>query len=181
MAGPGEILDFWFAPENTEKWFQPSADFDAEIARRFAKLHKETAANAPTDWEASPEGALALVILLDQFPRNLFRDSPRAFATDALALAVADRAIERGFDLALPIERRVFLYLPFEHSENIEYQHRCCSLTAKHCDIGNYFDYAKRHRAVIARFGRFPHRNAVLGRKSTPDEIAFLAGRDEPF
>jgi uncharacterized protein (DUF924 family) len=181
VPGPSVVLDFWFAPDTEEKWFQPTPDFDAEIAGRFGALHDEAAKNALETWEASPEGALALVILLDQFPRNMFRGSPRAFASDALALAVASRAIDRGHDLALPTGRRVFLYLPFEHSEDIEDQHRCCSLTAKHCDIGNYFDYAKRHRAVIARFGRFPHRNDVLGRESTAEEIAFLADRDEPF
>jgi uncharacterized protein (DUF924 family) len=181
MYDPSEILDFWFAPETKEIWFRPPPEFDAEITERFGALHEAAAKDALGPWEASADGALALVIVLDQFPRNMFRGSPRAFASDALARAVAGRAIERGFDVAVPIERRIFFYLPFEHSESIEDQRRCCALTAERCDIGSYVDYAERHCAVIERFGRFPHRNAVLGRQSTPEEIEYLASRDEPF
>lgn len=186
MTDPSEILEFWFAPETKEKWFRPPPEFDAEITERFGALHEEAARDvavksAFADWEDSADGALALVILLDQFPRNMFRDSPRAFASDTLALGVAERAVERGHDLVVPIERRVFFYLPFEHSEDIEDQNRCCELTAERSDIGDNPDFAERHRAVIERFGRFPHRNEVLGRQSTPAEIEYLASRDEPF
>ena len=186
MSDPSEILDFWFAPETEEKWFRPPPAFDAEIAERFGALHEEAAQDAAVksalgQWEASADGALALVILLDQFPRNMFRDSPRAFASDALALAVADRAIERGHDLVLPIERRVFFYLPFEHSEGIEDQHRCLALVRERADWGDNVQWAESHLAIIERFGRFPHRNAVLGRQSTPEEIEYLASRDETF
>ena len=190
MSDPSEILDFWFAPGTKEKWFRPPPEFDAEITERFGALYEEAArdvsvksafADWEADWEDSADGALALVILLDQFPRNMFRDSPRAFASDGLAVAVAGRAISRGHDLATAIERRIFLYMPLEHSENIEDQNRCCVLVAERCDIEEYPDFAERHRAVIERFGRFPHRNVVLGRQSTPAEIEYLASRDEPF
>ena len=181
MIDPREVLDFWFSPEVEENWFQPSAPLDAEITERFGALLKEAVKGGLAEWEAIADGALALVILLDQFPRNMFRDSPRAFASDGLALGVAGRAIEQGHDLAVPIERRVFFYLPLEHSEAVEDQNRCCALTAERCDVGSYLDYAERHRAVIERFGRFPHRNAVLGRQSTQEEIEYLEGRDEPF
>jgi len=181
MTDPREVLDFWFSPEVEENWFQPSPALDAEITERFGALLEKAVKGGLAEWEAIADGALALVILLDQFPRNMFRDSPRAFASDGLALGVAGRAIEQGHDLAVPIERRVFFYLPLEHSEAIEDQNRCCALTAERCDIGNYLDYAERHRAVIERFGRFPHRNAVLGRQSTQEEIEYLEGRDEPF
>ena len=190
MSDPSEILDFWFAPGTKEKWFRPPPEFDAEITERFGALYEEAArdvsvksafADWEADWEDSADGALALVILLDQFPRNMFRDSPRAFASDGLAVAVAGRAISRGHDLATAIERRIFLYMPLEHSENIEDQNRCCVLVAERCNIEEYPDFAERHRAVIERFGRFPHRNEVLGRQSTPAEIEYLASRDEPF
>lgn len=181
MSGPSDILGFWFAPGAAEKWFEPPPDFDAEITRRFGARYEEAAKDVLGPWEDHADGALALVILLDQFPRNMFRGSARAFAADALALGVAGRAVERGFDLAVPIERRVFFYLPFEHSEDIGDQRRSCVLTGERCDIGVYLDYAERHRAVIERFGRFPHRNAVLGRASTPEEIEYLEGREEPF
>ena len=181
MSDPSEILGFWFAPETVGKWFEPPPDFDAEITRRFGALLEQATGNGLGHWEDHADGALALIILLDQFPRNMFRDSARAFANDALALGVAGRAIECGFDLATPIERRIFFYLPFEHSEDIGDQHRSCALTGERCDIGAYLDYAERPRAVIERFGRFPHRNAVLGRQSTSEEIEYLEGREEPF
>lgn len=179
--GPAAVLDFWFADANEAHWWAPPPEFDAEIRDRFGALHADAAAERLADWEATPEGALALIIVLDQFPRNMFRDDPRAFATDKLAQAVALRAIDAGHDHAVPIERRVFFYMPLEHAEDLALQDRCCALVAERCDIGSYAEYAERHRVVIAQFGRFPHRNAVLGRESTPEETAYLEGRDEPF
>jgi uncharacterized protein (DUF924 family) len=181
MADPSEIIDFWFAEGSDEKWFRPPPEFDREIAERFGAAYEEAAAGRLSAWEAMPEGALALVITLDQFPRNMFRDSAKAFATDPLASAVAERAIERGHDMGVPVERRIFFYMPFEHAEDLALQDRCCALVRERCDLGEYVGYAERHRAVIARFGRFPHRNAVLGRESTPEEIDYLEARDSPF
>jgi uncharacterized protein (DUF924 family) len=178
---PGEVLGFWFAEGDEERWFNVSPDFDREIAERFGAAHEDAAAGRLAGWEATPEGALALVIVLDQFPRNMFRESPKAFATDPLACAVAERAIEHGHDMAMPEDRRIFFYMPFEHAEDLALQHRCCELVRARCNRGKYVEFADRHCAVIARFGRFPHRNEALGRESTPEEIEYLEGRDELF
>lgn len=180
-TGPHEVLDFWFAEGDEERWFKVSAEFDREIAERFGAAYADAAAGRLADWEATPEGALALIIVLDQFSRNMFRESPQAFAADPVAQGVAERAVARGHDMGVPEERRIFFYMPFEHAEDLALQDRCCALVKERCDRGQYVDYAERHRAVIARFGRFPHRNAVLGRQSTEEEIAYLEGRDEPF
>jgi len=179
-----DILDFWFgAPWSPQRgrprqqWFRKNADFDAEILRRFLHEHESALAGMRANWEATPHAALALVIVLDQFPRNMFRDSPRSFAADPAALGVARRMVGNGFDeLLRPIER-CFVYLPFEHSEDLAAQRRSLALfeglrSSSDC-IGN-IDYAYRHYEIIARFGRFPHRNAILGRASTPEEIEFL-------
>lgn len=179
---PAAVLDFWFgaAPVYAERkrlWFGKDADADADIRRRFAGPWREAANGHLAGWEADAGGALALVLLLDQFPRNMFRDSPDAFASDPQARAVAARAIARGFDRAVPPVRRFFFYLPFEHSEDLADQERSVELAAQFRgdpDLDDVYDYAVRHRDVIARFGRFPHRNTILGRESTPAEIEFL-------
>ncbi len=170
-----EVLEFWFGtgPErgkSHKRWFEKSDAFDAEIRRRFLALHESV--SSESIWlEAAPE-CLARIVVLDQFPRNMFRGSRRAFATDALALDAARLAVQRGYDRdALPVER-LFMYLPFEHSESLEDQVRACQLTQPLG--GEWYDYALRHKAIIERFGRFPHRNAILGRASTPEEIEFL-------
>jgi len=180
-----DILDFWFADgPNTprEAWFKKNPDFDAEIATRFGALVVPAREGALDCWAETPEGALALMILLDQFPRNLFRGSPEAFASDAHALALARRVVLRQrMDLALTPTQRVFLYLPFEHAESMEAQDLSVALfeglrdSAHHATPGKSITYAWAHRAVIARYGRFPHRNAALGRESTPAELAYLA------
>lgn len=180
-----EVLGFWFAdgPDAFRMaWFRRDDAFDAEIRDRFGALLEETRRGARDDWAATPEGALALAILLDQFPRNLFRGSAEAFACDEQARRLARQAVLRDrHDLALTPTQRVFLYLPFEHSEAIADQDLSVALfeglrdhpaQAKPAGV---IDYAWRHRAVIARFGRFPHRNAVLGRENTPAEAAYLA------
>jgi uncharacterized protein (DUF924 family) len=163
---------FWRAA-GPSKWFSKDADFDREIAARFQATHEAAAAGHLSDWEATPDGALALLILLDQFPRNMFRGSARAFATDPLARAVADRAIARGFDTRVADAERVFFYLPFEHSENLADQERSLALW-RQSGSGEIDKYAQIHADIIRRFGRFPHRNAVLGRATTPEERAFL-------
>lgn len=180
-----EILDFWFAdgPDQfRQAWFVKDAAFDAEIARHFGTLVAPAREGRLDGWAETPEGALALLILLDQFPRNLFRGAPDAFASDAHALALARRVVlEQRMDLALTPTQRVFLYLPFEHAESLEAQNLSVALFEglrdwpAHAAPGGTIAYAWAHRAVIARFGRFPHRNAVLGRASTAPEQAYLA------
>lgn len=167
-----EILAFW-REAGPEKWFAKDEAFDAEITRRFLPIHEAAAAGKLDAWEETPEGVYALLILLDQFPRNMFRGSPRAFATDAQALAVAERAIARGFDDAYEApERRVF-YMPFMHSEELADQERCIALCAAAEDPEGV-KYAEVHRNIIRDFGRFPHRNEVLERDTTAEEKRFL-------
>ena len=185
-----EILDFWFGPpsspgygQSRPEWFRKNASFDAEIRGRFGAAIETALASGFADWTA-PRAALARVLLLDQFTRNSFRDSARAFAGDPLALATAEASIARGDDRALiPVERR-FLYLPFEHAEDVAAQERGIALCMRMRDEtgdGDPLLWAERHAAIIRRFGRFPHRNVVLGREATPEEIAFLAGPGSRF
>jgi uncharacterized protein (DUF924 family) len=167
-----DVLRFWREAGPT-KWFKKDAAFDSEITRRFLPLWEMAAAGKLSAWEESAESALALVIVLDQFPRNMFRGEARAFATDPLARDVTRRAIARGFDQAVPADQRSFFYLPFEHSEDIADQERCIALTTATGDA-DLVKWAKIHADIIHRFGRFPHRNAALGRETTPEEQAFL-------
>ena len=170
---PAAIVTFW-REVGPKGWFEKDAALDDEIRRRFLGAHEAAAAGKLTDWEQSAEGALALLILLDQFPRNMFRGEARAFATDPLARAVASRAILNGFDGAFP-DLRGFFYLPFEHSENLADQERGIALYKAAGDADG-LKWAELHADIIRRFGRFPHRNAVLGRVTTPEEQAFLDG-----
>ncbi len=174
------ILEFWFTAEAEALWFKTDAGFDQAICDRFRADHEAAAAGDLAAWETGAEGALALVILLDQFPRNMFRHRARAFATDDAALAVAERAIGRGFGRALPPTRRPFLFLPFQHAESIAQQRRSVDLF-RGLDDPEKLDYAERHLRVIERFGRFPLRNRTLGRAGTAKEEAFLAGPNAPF
>jgi len=171
-AEAAEVLAFWRAA-GPAKWFKKDAAFDAEIAARFSALWREAVAGRLAAWEDTPEAALALIVVLDQLPRNMFRGKADAFATDALARAVAERAIERGFDQRIAASERIFLYLPFEHSEDLADQERAVALIRT---IGNaeLDKWAQLHADIIRRFGRFPHRNSALGRTSTPEEQAFL-------
>ena len=179
MTGSDEILHFWFAGDPSARravWFQKSDDFDAGC-RTFLDAHEAAKRGELDRWADTAEGALALLILLDQLSRNLHRGSPETFAADAKARAIAAAAIERGFDRALTPVQRTFVYLPFEHSEDLADQDRSVVLfeTIRR-DVGDSTaDYAARHRDVIARFGRFPHRNAVLGRANTAAEADYLA------
>ncbi len=167
-----DVIAFW-REAGPERWFKKDEKFDDDIRRRFIALHEAAAAGKLTGWEASAEGALALLILLDQFPRNMFRGQARTFATDPLARAVASRSILNGYDGAFP-DLRGFFYLPFEHSEDMADQERGL-LLYKTAGDSDGLKWAQIHADIIRRFGRFPHRNAVLGRVSTPEELKFLA------
>jgi uncharacterized protein (DUF924 family) len=183
------LIDFWFGPpddpereRHRELWFKSTEEFDAALRREFLADYEVGAAGGLGSWETSPEGALALVLLLDQVPRNIFRDTPRAYATDPAARAVADRALARSFDRMVPAPWRLFFYMPFHHSENIADQRRSLELFGalpRNPDRrGSLRRYGRPYIEVIERFGRFPHRNAILGRQSTLEELAFLAERD---
>jgi uncharacterized protein (DUF924 family) len=171
-VAPTDVLAFWRAA-GPPKWFKKDLAFDAEIAARFGAVWRTAAAGQLATWEEMPETALALVIVLDQFPRNMFRGERQAFATDASARAVADRAIARGFDQAVAPAERMFFYLPFEHSEEMADQEFAVALFRAAGDA-ELVKWAELHADIIRRFGRFPHRNAVLGRTTTPAERAFL-------
>jgi uncharacterized protein (DUF924 family) len=172
LATPAQVLDFWFGAD-PKKWYSKDDAFDAAIRERFLPTYEAAAAGQLADWEATPESALALVIVLDQFSRNMFRGSPRTFAADALALEVAKRAVAQGFDRKLELPKRNFFYLPFMHSENLADQEDCVALSRQNSDE-NTLEYAELHADIIRRFARFPHRNAILSRITTPQEQAFL-------
>jgi len=168
-----EVLDFWFAPSSKAHWFEPSAAFDRSVAARLGDLHRRAASGDLEAWRSSAEGCVALCILLDQAPRQLFRGEARAFATDAKALAVAEQALAEGLDHQLPVEQREFLYLPLMHSERLADQERCVALyEAK--ELRHNLHHAAGHADLIRQFGRFPHRNAALGRTSTAAEETYL-------
>jgi len=173
------VLDFWFgAPNSRERgrprklWFQKSEPFDAEIRGRFLAGWEQAVRGELEHWQATPLASLALVVTLDQFPRNMFRGTARAFASDSLALAAARHMIATGFDRVLSPVERLFAYLPFAHAEDLAAQRR--SLALSHGLDPEDLRSAQRHYEIIARFGRFPHRNAILGRRSTAEEIEFL-------
>jgi uncharacterized protein (DUF924 family) len=170
---PGDILTFWQAA-GAEKWFAGGDAFDAEIRERFDGLVEKVASGDLDHWPDTPDGALALIIVLDQFSRNLFRGSDRSFSQDAKALALAKSSIARGDDAKVADELRVFFTMPLEHSEVLSDQRR--SVVLCHALSARYLQYAKLHEDVISRFGRFPHRNDVLGRHTSPAERAFLDG-----
>ena len=173
MIQASEVVGFW-RDAGYEKWFARDDAFDAEFERRFHQAHLAAARGELEAWLASSEGALALLILLDQFPRNCFRGCAHSYATDGLARSYARRAIDAGFDLQVETALRMFFYLPFEHSEAMADQERAMELFAQIGD-DELMKYAGLHRDLIARFGRFPHRNKALGRESTQEEIDYLA------
>lgn len=172
VARPEEIYLFW-KDAGPDKWFNADPAFDEQIRARFLETYEAGMRGELDHWERSAYGAFALVILLDQFPRNMFRGTPQAFASDEKAKQIADRAIAAGRDKAIDAEVHTFLYMPFMHSEALADQERCVALMARSGTQEN-IKYAEIHRDAIARFGRFPHRNEILGRKSTPEEIAYL-------
>jgi len=164
-----DVLDFWFG-QNRKAWFEKNPAFDADIRSRFLTLYESALSGALEVWKDGPSSCLALVILLDQFPRNMFRNSARAFAADPLARDAARVIVDRGWDRAMSADERSFAHLPFEHSESLEDQ----ELSMHLFEGSENAKWARRHWEIIKRFGRFPHRNAALGRESTPEEIEFL-------
>jgi uncharacterized protein (DUF924 family) len=190
LRPPGDILEFWFSERVRPQWFVKNAAFDDEIRGRFAANVAAANVGDLDFWVRAGDSSLALVLLLDQFPRNIHRGTPRAFASDARARAMAGTALDRGFDRHVPPDRRFFFYMPFEHSEDAGDQARSVALFRRWADeqeragrewAHEAMKYALRHQVVIDRFGRFPHRNAVLGRESTPEELAFLAEPNPSF
>lgn len=171
-----DVLDFWFEKTQPAQWFQVNPSFDSLILEKYGDAYDLASRGVYDDWKNSSDGCLALCILLDQFPRNMFRDTAKAFATDSKALVVSKYALAKGFDQVLvPIKRR-FLYLPFEHSENLNDQRKCVDLFEKmKKDDPLGYDYALRHLKIIEQFGRFPRRNKVLSRMNTPEEEDYLA------
>ncbi len=190
-TSPAEVLDFWFGkegdPEHGEfrsQWFQKDETFDREVTVRFAGLYEEAAAGKLDGWREGAESCLALVICLDQFPRNMFRGDARTHATDGEALDAAKYGIERVLDREIPPLQRMFLYMPFMHAENIEDQRRSVELferLASEPGGPDVVEYAVGHREIVERFGRFPHRNALLERETTPEEAEFLTQPGSSF
>jgi len=190
MTQLDKILTFWFGDvqdvsrlKPRKAWFTKDPEFD-ETVRQFQPDYEQAAADHLDRWMDSPQGCLGLALLLDQFPRNLFRGQPRSFATDPKALSVAQHAIAQRFDQQLPTAQRQFLYFPLEHSENLEHQHQAVTLFhqfSDDADLRDTYDFALRHQAIVQQFGRFPHRNQILGRTSTPEEAKFLTQPGSSF
>lgn len=184
------VLEFWFSELTPEQWFRGGDTVDHLVQQRFESLIEEVRDGQHDGWADSPEGRLALILVLDQFPRNIYRGTSRAFAYDAKALELALRGIEEGDDLKLGHDHRAFFYLPLEHSETLEIQdqsvERYASLVLsvppeQRDSVRHYLEYAWKHYVIIKRFGRYPHRNAILERPSTAEESAFLEGPDSSF
>jgi uncharacterized protein (DUF924 family) len=186
MSRAKTILEFWFGhPDEPDYgkpklyWFQATPEFDEQLRNQFLADHQKAATGYLDDWIDDPETCLALILLLDQFPRNMFRGQPEAFATDWEALSVAQHAVAKGYDCQFLPVQRWFIYLPFEHSENLEHQHQSVKLfqqLSDDPDSAQAIEHALRHQEIIERFGRFPHRNSILGRTSTSEEKEFLKG-----
>lgn len=176
-----DILNFWFSEEISKKHWIKDENFDAEIREKFSSLHKQAIQGELNEWEENAESSLALVILLDQFSRNMFRGKPEAFSTDAQSLRVAKNAVSKGFDKNLKDDQRAFFYLPYMHSENIEDQKECVRLFAGKDTYKKNHNFALAHLEVIEKYGRFPHRNKILGRENTPEEEIYLQDPNAGF
>ena len=176
LATSDDVLAFW-RNAGPEKWFSKDEAFDQVCRDRFMPAYEAAARGDLNEWELTPEGALAVILLLDQFPRNMFRGQRETYKTDPVALMVADRAIERGFDHKVEPELRRFFYLPFMHSESLRHQERSVALNEALGEEDS-IKWARHHHDIIARFGRFPHRNVILGRETTPEEETFLKESD---
>jgi uncharacterized protein (DUF924 family) len=186
-----DVLDFWFGPPDSAErgtrrdvWFRKSDAFDKSVRDSFLPLYQRALAGRLAGWNEAPHSLLALIIVFDQLPRNMFRNDARAFATDGRALSAAQQMVACGWDRQLAPVARCFVYLPFEHAEDPAMQERALELfggLSNEPVVGDMPEWARKHHAVIARFGRFPHRNAILGRASTPEEIEFLAQPGSSF
>ncbi|MGE0256685.1 MAG: DUF924 family protein [Alphaproteobacteria bacterium] len=182
--GPNDVLDFWFVDHGADDWFGKNPRFDALIADRFGRLVARACDGGLAGWNASPDEVLAQTLVLDQFPRNMYRGSPHTYAGDPHALPLARRVAAEGVGAGWPLERLLFLWLPLMHSEELADQDRCVALLAPFAgeEMGKRaHDSALRHREIVERFGRFPHRNAVLGRASSAEEVAFLTEPNSSF
>lgn len=175
-----EVLQFWFIDHGPKQWWKKDPDFDRRCRSRFLELHAAAAAGELVDWRDKPTGRLAEVIILDQFSRNMFRDDAKAFAYDGMALVLAQEAVRAGADRELPGERRKFFYMPYMHSESRRVHEQALRLFTELGDEDS-LDYERRHKAIVDRFGRYPHRNRVLGRASTPEETEFLSRPGSSF
>lgn len=180
MHTPAAVLTFWFVTHNEADWFGTKPEFDAELARAFTATHAFVAAGKATAWRTSPSGRLAEIIVLDQFSRQLFRQRPEAFATDPLALTLARELVKTGGDLTLEPRRRMFVYLPYMHSEDLQVHEEAAPLFAAFGDE-KFSDFERRHIETLKRFGRYPYRNAALGRPSTPEELDYIASGNGMF
>lgn len=169
-----DILDFWYSARISKRWFSSTPALDDEIRARYEGLWKRAASGELDGWSQTPEGALALAIVLDQLPLNMHRGKPAAFSTEQKAVAVAKQAVARGYDNRLPSDRVLFLYMPLMHSENPDDQDLSVDLF-REAGLAANLHFAEHHRGIVRRFGRFPHRNAILGRESTPEELEYLA------
>jgi len=188
---PQDVLDFWFSDRDDageavfrRAWFEKDANFDAAIRDRFSATYGQGAARQLEEWRAQPKAALALVVTLDQFSRNMFRDSPKMYAADGYAAEVTKDALAKGFDMEFGIVEGWFFYMPLMHSEALADQDACVALFEKlpqNETVQRGLDSARQHREIVARFGRFPHRNKILGRPSTPEEEAFLLEPNSSF
>jgi uncharacterized protein (DUF924 family) len=180
-----QVLQFWFGSGDRDKrWFEKNPAFDAEIRARFLPLYEQAVRGELGRWTDERPDFLALIVLLDQFPRNMFRGTPRAFASDTAALQAAKHAVAQGYDRGLRPSERMFVYLPFQHAESMPDQIRSCDLNRAlepFPETHDTYRYALAHRDIVERFGRFPHRNAILGRTSTPEELEFLKGPASSF
>jgi uncharacterized protein (DUF924 family) len=179
LPSADEVLNFWFSELTPAQWFSVDVALDERVRERFLDLHTAACAAELFEWRANTQGRLAEILVLDQFSRNLYRGLPRAFAADGLALGLAQEAVRLGCDLELSIPRRNFLYLPYMHSESLRIHQSAEPLFARAAE--HTADYERRHRVIIERFGRYPHRNAILGRPSTAAEAEFLAQPGSSF
>ncbi len=177
---PQDILSFWFEEIEPARWWVKDAAFDQDIRERFLAVHTRATRCELFDWRTEPTGRLAELIVLDQFSRNIYRDTAAAFAHDSLALALAQEAVAQGIDQALPQRQRSFIYLPFMHSESVLIHRQAVALYTALGDATN-LEFELKHQAIITQFGRYPHRNALLGRTSTAAELAFLRQPDSGF
>ena len=168
-----DVLTFWFSERVKPLWFNSTQEFDDELSEKYLETCQAALNGQLSAWEETPQGALALIICLDQFPLNMFRNQPESFAGEALSRQVAARAIEQGFDQSLDDTQKAFMYMPYMHSEDMADQDKVLELFSN-AGLGDNLKWAKHHREIVVRFGRFPHRNAILGRESTPEEIAYL-------